>query len=212
MFKDRKEAGTLLAKRIKENFSFKDCIVLGITRGGVAVAQAIAAELNLPLSCIVIKKIGAPNSPEFSIGAVGPEETVFWDKDFERRVRASAKYKKETLQLKIQEQKQTEKLFKSVAKSFDFQGKTVLLVDDGVATGATVLCAQKYLAEKKAKTILVSPVIANDTYKRIKKYFDEIVGLEITSDFFSISSFYKNFSQIENDDVINLLAKYSVKQ
>ncbi len=207
MFKNREEAGEFLAEKIRDTISLEGVVVLGITRGGVVVAYVIASKLHLPFDCIVIKKIGAPHSPEFSIGAVGPEKTVYWDTNLSKRFAIPTEYKKRALQVKLQEQQEAEKLFHNGLKPLNITQKTVLLVDDGVATGTTVLCAQKYLKKKKARTILVTPVIANDTYEHIKSHFDGIIALHITSDFRSVSSFYQSFPQVENDEVIDLLAK-----
>lgn len=220
MFKDRKRAGKLLAKKLNKFKNKKDTIVFGITRGGVVVAHEIAKELKLPLEIIVIKKIGAPLNPELAIGAVGPpatfslarrtgpSKTVYWEKRLLKVLLVSHDYKVEASDVKNQEREELEKYLRGRTKKIEVNNKKIILVDDGVATGATVLCALKYFRKKKAaEVILVTPVIAKDTLNNIEKYFDSIIAIEIVKDLNAIGQFYQNFSQVENKEVKDIIER-----
>lgn len=202
MFADRKQAGKLLAKKLEGFKNSKNAIVFGITRGGVVVAHEISKDLKLPLEIIVIKKIGAPLNPELAIGAVGPSKTAYWEKRLLKVLFVSHDYKTEAADVKNQEREELEKYLRNGRKSLNPINKKIILVDDGVATGATVLCALKYFRKKKAaEIILATPVIARDTVDRIEKYFDSIIAIEIVKDLNAIGQFYQNFKQVENKEV-----------
>ncbi len=176
MFKNREEAGMLLAKSLKNYRKKENILILGIARGGVVVARAVSDKLELPLDVVVVKKIGAPNNPELAIGA-----------SLERGKR--------------------EKVFRKGRKPLDIKNRTVILVDDGVATGATVLCAQKFLKKEKAKTIVLAiPVISKETYRHISRYFDRIIALSVEEDFYAVGQFYREFPQVADEEVISLMS------
>lgn len=209
MFENRKEAGKLLVKKLLKFKNSKDVIVLGITRGGVVVAWEISEKLNVPFEIIVIKKIGAPLNPELAIGAVGSSGTVYWDERILENINASKEYKKEALLIKIKEREELSKYLRINDKLLMIKDKVVILVDDGVATGTTVLAAQKFLKQKKAKKIiLATPVIAQDTYNFIEKYFDSIIALEVSNELNSVGQFYREFTQVENKEVKYIIEKH----
>lgn len=206
MFKNRQQAGELLAEKLKR-YKKKDVLVLAIPRGGVVVGKAIAQKLNLPLDIIVVKKIGAPSNPELAIGAVGPGNVVYWDKDLIGRLGIS---KVESSKLKVEsskERKEKEKVLRGNKEPLNTRGKTVILIDDGVATGATAVAAQKALRKMgTAKVILSVPVISKETFNDIKRYFDSVIVLSIEEEFYAVGQFYRNFPQITDQEVVNLLS------
>lgn len=205
MFEDRKQAGFLLAQKLEKFADKKDVLVLGLARGGVLVAKVISTFLNAPLDALVVKKIGAPRNSELAIGVVGPEKSVFWNKDLLENLRITKGEKKELRKLKDKERNAQEKVLRS-NKPLEILGKTVILVDDGVATGASVLLALKFLKNKKAKKIILAvPVIAEDTLRNIKKYFDMVIILKSKKDFYAVGQFYKDFPQVTNEEVVELL-------
>ena len=206
MFKDRRQAGKLLARKLKKFKNRKDVVVIGITRGGAVVAREISSFLKLPIDIIVIKKIGAPQNPELAIGAIGPSKVVFWDEGLIKRLNINEEYKNLSKEIKNFERAELENFLRKGKKPLDVKNKKVILVDDGVATGATVLCAAKFFRKEKSKgVILAIPVIAKDTFLSIKKYFDAIVALQIEGQFYAIGQFYKEFHQVDNKDVIDLI-------
>ena len=212
MFQDREKAGKLLAEKLKslkrKNMAAaKFDLVLGITRGGVLVAREIAKILSLPLDIIVVKKIGAPRNPELAVGAVGPKASVFWDEELLSNLHISLKERKGLLKIKKHEQEELENKLSPKSKKRSLSEKNIILADDGIATGATVLAACKFLKREKVKSInLAIPVISKDTLGSIKKYFDRVVALEIADGFGAVGEFYVDFPQVEDETVIKILS------
>lgn len=204
LFKDREEAGNLLSSRLHE-FKKENNLVIGITRGGVITAKAVAKNLKLVLDIIVVKKIGAPLNPELAIGAVGPEKTIFWDEDLCKELGIPESQKTNLKEQKLLEQKDREQILRG-DKPYEVKDKIVILVDDGVATGTTAVAAAKFLRKKGAKEIILAiPVIAKDTLFRLKRYFDEVIYLDSVQDFYAVSQFYQEFPQVSDDEVIDIL-------
>lgn len=207
MFKNREEAGELLAGKLKRFKGTKDVLVLGLTRGGVVPASIIASRLRLPLDIIVIKKIGAPDNPELAIGAIGPKGTVYWSKKLIKELKVSKDNMWNLLSLKQEERQKQEETLRQGKSPKNIKDKTVILVDDGVATGASVICASMYLESQGAKIkILAVPVISKDTISNISKYFERVIALDTPEYFSAVGEFYKDFPQVENEKVKNLTA------
>jgi len=206
MLKDRRQAGKLLTKKLKKFKNKKDVVVIGITRGGAVVAREISDFLNLSFDIIVIKKIGAPQNPELAIGAIGPNGVVSWDDNLIRRLNIDEKYKNHLKEIKNFERGELENFLRKGKKPINVKNKKVILVDDGVATGATVLCAVKFFRKEKSREVILAiPVIAKDTFLSIKKYFDSVIALQIERELYAIGQFYKEFPQVENKEVMNLI-------
>ncbi|MCL5433233.1 MAG: phosphoribosyltransferase [Patescibacteria group bacterium] len=206
MFENREEAARLLLRKLGKFVGLKNLLILAIPRGGVVTGKIVAEKLNSLFDILVIKKVGAPQNPELALGAVGPEDTVYWDENIIRSINVTEEDLKGLKLQKEKERNDREIKFRSFQKARDIKNKIVILVDDGVATGATVLCAQKYLKKNKAKRIILAiPVIAKDTYQEIDKNFDEIIFLKKVENFYAVGQFYKEFPQAEDRDVIKLL-------
>lgn len=199
MFYDREDAGEQLASSLFGKKYIKDAIVVAIPRGGVVVAKKISQMLSLPLFAIIVKKITSPGDPELAVGATS-DGSVFWDESF----RLSPEEKKDLLR---DTRRQIEQRRKELnLKSFNTKGKTVILVDDGVATGATAIVSALALREQKTKKIiLATPVISYTTKKKMEKYFDEIVSVVVPETLFAVGQFYKNFSEVTFGEVRGLL-------
>ncbi|MBI2034608.1 MAG: phosphoribosyltransferase [Candidatus Levybacteria bacterium] len=213
MFADRQEAGNLLGDKVKKELGIDEGVVLGITRGGVIVAQRVADKLGFPLDIIVIKKIGAPGNPELAIGAVGPQETIFWDERFTGETGVDEQYKTACVKEKKSELAAQESKLRSGKLPISLAEKDVCLVDDGVATGTTVLCAREYLIKKKAKRIILAvPVIAEDTMKQFAKQFDRIITLRVEKNFAAVGQFYRDFPQVTDEEVIDLINKMNLSE
>ena len=198
-FTNRHEAGKKLAERLKKYRGKKDAIVLGIPRGGVEVAFDIAQELKVALSVLVTKKIGYPSDPEFAIGAVGSEGHYSISEGY--AAEAGKDYIKNTVK---ELSKEISRRYKDYTggKPPNLKDKTVILVDDGLATGFTMMAAIEYAKSQKPKKIIVAvPVAAQDSFEKAKKEADEIICLHIPVFFGSVGSFYQDFSQLEDGDV-----------
>lgn len=199
------QAGLLLAKEISKSISDKNLLILSVARGGVVVGKVISQILNSKLDVLVIRKIGSPQNPELAIGAVAPKNTVYWNTEILKGLRVSNKEKKALVKAKKIERKLKEKIFRGI-RPFEISGKTVILVDDGVATGASVIVARRFLKkEHPKKVILAVPVIAKNTMDELRKEFDSIIALKVVKQFQAVGEFYKSFSQVENEEVIGLL-------
>lgn len=204
MIKDRIEAGKLLAKRLAKHN--ENALVLSIPRGGVVIGNEIAKELGCRLDVIISKKVTPPDNPEYAIGAITHDGTVFqgenWEvfskhPDFENELNK----KKEEVQRRLKD-------FRG-SSDYKFDNKTVILVDDGIATGATVFAILNWLKKQKVKKIILAvPVMPSDTFQKMQKFCDEIIVLEIPHDFVAVGQFYHEFLQVSDDQVISILEKF----
>lgn len=209
IFKDRKAAGKLLAKHLKQYKGKKNTIVLGIPRGGVIVAAEVAESLNLPLDIIVTRKIGHPYQPELAVGAVDADGSVVWDNQLLKQL----EFKISNLKFKIEDERQEierrEQLYRQGKAPLEIKNKVVILVDDGIATGSTTLAAVKYLRRHRAeKVVLAVPVASQDSVSRISRELGglgEVVVLETPDYFQAVGQFYQQFEPVEDAEVVQLL-------
>lgn len=200
MFKDRYEAGKQLAEKLSKYKNKKEVIVLGIPRGGIEVAFAIAKKLKAKLSMIITKKIAYPTNPEFAIGAASIEGYVI-DEGYTHN---GEKYMKNEIKKIMKEIKGRYK--KYIRKVPRLNDKIVIIVDDGLATGHTTMAAVKYARSKNPKKIIVAvPVASQEAYEKVKKISDEIICLNIPTAFFAVGNFYQNFEQLTDEDVVSYL-------
>lgn len=208
MFESREEAGKLLAQNLMGFNKEEETVVLGLARGGMVVAQAIAKVLGIPLDVLVVKKIGAPGNEELAIGAVGPDKTVVWDEELCARLGIEEKVKSEKLKVKSKEREEKEKLLRQDRRPLDLTGKTAILVDDGIATGATAKAAAEWIkTQNPGQIILAVPVMPADTVEKLEVYFDKIVCLKTPEYFISVGQFYRKFSQVSDEEVAEILNK-----
>ncbi len=205
MFRDRVSAGVLLAEKLFKYKGKKDIVVLGIPRGGVVVAKAISDELKVPLGVVVTKKIGAPYQEELAIGAVGPESSLVLDIGLIRDLGVGEDYIKSKTREKSEEIAERLRKFGKTEKS-ELSGKTIILVDDGIATGATVEVALLYLRKKKvSKIVLAVPVAPKEALTRFEKMVDEFIVLQTQSFFRAVGQFYRDFPQVTDEEVMKIL-------
>ncbi len=201
MLTDRKEAGLLLAEKLLR-YKDKDAVVLAIPRGGVPVAHEIAKSLNLRMDIVLSKKIGHPLNPEYAIGSVSADTVLVdphEDIPFEYIENEIARLKKD---LAVNYKK-----YAGDAQPADVKDKTILLVDDGIATGNTLLATVKMLRKKHPREIvIVSPVVPHDRVQRIRQAADEFVFLFAPEYFTGVGAYYKNFNQVSDEEVKFLLA------
>lgn len=205
MFRDREDAARQLSLKLLKKIKEKDLIVSALARGGVILGKIIAETLFAPLETVVVKKIGAPLRPELAIGAIAPKNTIYWNEDVCRSLGLSKEEMQAAAEKKEKERKNLEDLLPGKNK-LNHKAKTMILVDDGVATGASVLACLKYFKKEKAKKIiLATPVISEDTYKELKEYFEEIIYVKKIKKFYAVGQFYKDFKQVDNDEVIRII-------
>lgn len=203
MFKGRVDAARLLLSRLKKFEGDSNTCIVGLLRGGIITAKVLSEFLLLPLQGLIVKKIGAPHNPELAIGAMVDEKNIFWNDSLLENLRIGEEQKRYLAASKMQEIKYLKKQLKLPPfKTY----KNIILADDGVATGATVMAAQDFIKNKKVKNIyLATPVISFDTERDINKYFDGVYFLEKPVDFYAVSQVYRNFSQVTNQEVFSIL-------
>lgn len=206
MFEDRIDAGTRLSEILTGKVELENGIVLGIARGGVVLARVIADNLGLPLDVLVVKKIGAPEYEELAIGAVGPMDTSYFDEKICGSLGISEDLKKELLEKKILERDEKELELRGNNEKMDLTGRKVLVVDDGVATGATVIVAARSVKKMGGTLVyLAVPVIAYDTLEEVGEEYDEVFYLEAPAEFSAVGQFYNNFPQVTDEEVKEIL-------
>ena len=198
IFSDRQDAGEKLAEKLTEGE-----VVVAIPRGGVVVGKAVADELKLPLSVVVTKKVGAPGQEELAIGAMDADGRVIWDRDLMNRLGL----REEDLVPQIENAKsKIENYLRKFDKVQPCQKKKVILVDDGVATGATVKATIGWLRRQGVKKIIVAvPVCAKEAYGELKILADEVVCLWVPDEFGAVGQFYESFPQVSDTQVVGIL-------
>jgi putative phosphoribosyl transferase len=213
IFKDRKDAGAELAYRLKDYKDRKDVIVLALPRGGVVTGYEMASYLNCPLDVIIVRKLGFPGQPELAIGAVSETGTVILNESI-----ISFGVTEDYIQDEISRQKKViEKrvgLYRKGQKIPDLKGKIIILIDDGAATGATAKAAISTLKlEGIEKLIVALPVAPPDTADELRRMADEFICLETPYDFMAVGSYYQDFAQVTDEEVVDILerARKSVK-
>jgi len=207
MFNDRFDAGKQLAKKL-EFVKEQNPIILAIPRGGVIVADIIASFLESKLDIIVSRKIGAPHNPELAIGAVLHDGSYFPNIEVVKMLHVPQNYIDSEI---VEQMKEIQRRLISYRGSvhYDLKGKTVVLVDDGLATGATMGIAAIWAKKQKPKkTIVAVPVGARETIQKLKKIVDEVIVLYIPDFFNAVGQFYENFDQVEDGKVQEIMKKY----
>lgn len=206
LFRDRSEAGQLLAARLSALKDDPTVIVLGIPRGGVVVAAEIARALNAPLDIFIAHKIGAPFNPELAIGALTSNGDVLLDEDLIDELQLHRdEITREVASQRAEIARRLE-MFRRNHSPLGVAGKTVVLVDDGVATGSTVLAALRALRKQSpARLILAIPVGPAETVARLARECDETIVLATPEPFWAVGRFYFRFDQTQDDEVIALL-------
>jgi putative phosphoribosyl transferase len=208
MFKDRTDAGKQLGQVLASK-SYANPFVLALPRGGVPVAAEVAYILNAPLDVVVVRKLGAPSFPELGFGAVAPDGIIIVDQALISQLDISAA---EVERIAAQEQQELEHRLKAYrqgdAQLPDLAGKTVILVDDGVATGITALAAIEFINSHHPEfVVLAAPACATDSIKRLSEYVDEVVCLTQKLSFGSVGEYYLDFSQTSDAEVAELLSR-----
>lgn len=203
IFEDRVHAAQLLAKKL-EFLRGTDCIILAIPRGGVVIGDKIAQTLGLELDIIAAKKITPPDFPEYAIGAVTYDGVIYKGPEWQR-------YSHPDLESEIQKKQAEVKRqldFYRKNTQYDLKDRTVVLVDDGVATGATVCAILLWLSEKKPKEVILAvPVIPYSTYEFFKRWGVKIIAIQIPTVFSAVGEFYKKFEQVPDELVLDILSK-----
>lgn len=215
LFKDRAEAGKKLAEKLVE-LDIQNTIVLALPRGGVPVGFEVAKKLKASLDVLVVRKLGSPTQPELGIGAIAPENIVIYDDEAIRNLGIPKEEIRYIEEVERKELQRRIKIYRGRELMPDLRGKTVILVDDGLATGVTARAAVKYILEHHPDKLIVAiPVCAVDSAQSIDSIIrpmkDLVICLSTPFDFSSVGLWYKNFSQVSDEEVVSLLKKSKLR-
>jgi putative phosphoribosyl transferase len=208
MFRDRKDAGERLAERLA-HLKDRRPVVLALPRGGVAIGAAIARVLGAPLDIVLVRKIGVPWQPELALGAVseGIAPEIFIDARMAERLDIPADYVRDETALRIAELERRRQAYCSGRAPVDIGSRTAIVVDDGIATGATMRVALRAVRRRgPAWLVLAAPVAAADTLAELKGEADETVCVEVPKGLRAIGYYYEDFHQLSDAEVTALLA------
>lgn len=206
MFKDRRDAGVQLTVALKA-YQDKDPLIFALPRGGVPVAYPIAKAFHVPLYVWVARKIGAPFNPEYGVGAISHGVEIF-DERVLLQLHLSHDDLQETIVQETIEMNRRSALYGMSISPDKIQGKIVIVIDDGIATGITAEAALKSIKRfKPGKLILAVPVGARSTMNHLKAKVDELICLETHQNFKAVGEFYQNFSQTTDAEVLRLLSE-----
>jgi putative phosphoribosyl transferase len=225
IFIDRRDAAEQLAKKLewwkaettKESIEpdkvSTNIVVLAIPRGGVIIGDVIASNLGSGLDIVVSRKIGAPSNPELAIGAVMPDGSVYTNENIVNHLSVPQGYIDSQAKAEVREIERRLYRFRgNIEYEESLGGKTVVLVDDGIATGATILAAAKWLRSKNLckKLVIAAPVAppSDSTLESLENLADDVVILYSPEPFYAVGQFYKKFPQVSDDEVIQIMQKY----
>lgn len=210
MFKNRIAAGLQLAGKLK-NMNIKNGVVMAIPRGGVVLAAEIGRELDMPVDLIIPRKIGAPFNPEMAVGAVTQDGTVIYNRYLMEKTGLSEKDLQKTIDEQIKEIRRRMINYRGHDQYPDYSGRDIILVDDGIATGSTVLAAIRSINNifKPGRLILAVPVAPPEVIRKLKNEVDDLICLLQPTAFISVGFFYEDFKQVEDSEVLELLRGWS---
>ena len=210
VFRDRKEAGTILARKLLK-YKGTDGLVLGIPSGGVPVAAELAKALSLPVELVILRKIQIPHNTEAGFGAVAPDYKVLINEDLLSMLNLSQKYVERQIKLTIDTIKKRDDLFRKGLPFPSVKNKIVIIVDDGLASGYTMLSAVEFLRRHEPKKIVVAvPTGSKRTVDFILPNVDELICLNIRSGFtFAVADAYENWYDLTDNDVISILQEFN---
>jgi putative phosphoribosyl transferase len=208
IFEDRADAGRQLARRLESFADRPNVIVLGVPRGGVSVAFEVASALHAPLDVFLSRKLGVPGQTELAFGAVSAGDGRYLDGEIVRAAGISPEQIERVTAEVRRELDRRATLYRGDRPPLQVAGKTVILVDDGIATGASVYAAIQALRQMKPfALVLAVPVAPRSTWEWLRTFVDEVVCLDLPDPFYAVGAFYKNFAQVEDEEVIDFLRR-----
>jgi putative phosphoribosyl transferase len=207
-FENRHSAGVLLATLLEPYAGRRDAIVLALPRGGVPVAFEIAKQLHVPLDVLIVRKLGVPGQPEVAMGAITMNNEPVFNNEVVRELHISHHEIDQVLAAEQQELKRREKIYRHGRGPLAVTGKIVILVDDGVATGATIRAAIAALRRLQPAFIIVAvPVLAKSVYAKLALIADKVVYLAKPENLYAVGAHYEEFDQTTDKEVTMLLAR-----
>ena len=209
-FRNRIQAGEILADRLKRTFTslmvdVQESIILGIPRGGVILADIVARKLSTDFDIIIGRKLGAPENKELAIGAVMEDGTAYVNHYLVNALRVTQEYlEREKLTQKNEIKRRKEVYRKPV--DYNIENRVVVLVDDGIATGATIIAAARWIRKQRPKLLIIAvPVAPRQSVDMLRQESDTVEVVTIPSDFNAVGEFYENFDPVTDEDVIKIM-------
>jgi putative phosphoribosyl transferase len=207
-FQDRREAGRMLASRLSAYADRPDVVVLALPRGGVPVAYEVAKALHAPMDVFLVRKLGVPGHEEYAMGAMASGGVRVLNRDVVEALHIPSEVVEQVMAREQRELERREREYRGDRPFPDLRGKTVILVDDGLATGSTMLAAVMALRQKQPARIVVAvPVGSPETCDAFRDHVDEIVCAITPDPLYGVGLWYTDFSQTSDDEVRKLLAK-----
>ncbi len=211
-FADRRQAGRLLVTRLGSFAQRRDVVVLGLPRGGIPVAYEVALGIGAPLDAFIVRKLGVPDYPELAMGAVASGGAYVWNRDVIESLGISREVLTRVAASERRELERRERLYRDGRPFPEVEQKTVVLVDDGLATGASMLAGIRALREKRPARIVVAvPVAAAETCTILEAHADEIVCYAVPASFGGVGEWFEDFSQVNDDAVRTLLDRAALR-
>lgn len=213
MFQDRRDAGRQLARQLQHHRDQPEVLVLALPRGGVPVAYEVAGALHAPLDVFIVRKIGMPGHEEFAIGAIASGGTRVMNTQVMERYRVPEAAIEAVAEKEDRELKRRERAYRDGRPPLALQGKTVLLVDDGLATGASMRAAVQAIKQfKPAKIVVAVPIASPDTCEEFRTEVDEVVCAVTPAPFYAVGQGYADFSQTTDQEVHSLLRRAAIQK
>ena len=207
LFRDRTDAGQKLAERLQHHSNRVDTIILALPRGGVPVAFEVAKKLKYPLDIFLVRKIGIPRNEETAMGAIALGGIQVLNIDLITYLGISDEDVQQAINKAQTELEYRNKLYRDNKSAINFRGYNVILIDDGMATGATMQAAVSALKKQEAREIIVAiPVSSQSAYDEISEMADEVISLATPQIFNAVGAFYENFPQLSHEEVKELLS------
>lgn len=208
IFRDRTQAGQMLARKLSAYANRQDVIVVALPRGGVPVAFEVAKALNVPLDVCIVRKLGVPHHKELAMGAIAAGGVRVLNYDVVSWLGISSKTIDEVAAKELRELQRRDRVYRGECPPLDVRNRTVILIDDGIATGSTMRAAIAILRQQQPQRIIVAvPVAPLETYRELQAEVDEVVCLLTPEPMNAIGLWYENFSQTTDEEVRELLAK-----
>jgi predicted phosphoribosyltransferase len=208
MFHDREDAARQLAAKLKGR-PLHETLVLAIPRGGVVIGAVLARELGAELDVVLSRKLRAPEQPELAIGALAEDGQVYLNHHAEEFLEGLEDYLAAERRHQLAEIARRRKLFRAARPQARVTGRSVIVTDDGIATGSTMIAAlQAAKAQKPRELIVAVPVASPDRLAEVRRWCDDVVCLLTPELFWAVGQFYADFRQVEDEEVVQLLRKY----
>jgi len=207
-FKDRVDAGRKLAKKLLKYANRSDILILALPRGGVPVAFEVAKELNVKMDVFIVRKLGVPGNEELAMGAIASDNIIVLNEDVVRSFQISKQTIDAVAARELRELERREYIFRGKRPKLSISDSTVILIDDGLATGATMNAATAAVKTKNpTKIVIAVPTGAPDTCRSFEGKVDEVICVATPEPFYAVGAWYEDFSQTTDEEVCELLEK-----